>query len=236
MPGALTSLPRGTRVLVVDAGSSDATRNIARAAGATVLERPWSDFVDARRFALSHVTTPWTFMLDADERLDATLCTALVEADPENDGIAAYRVRRATRFCGRIVRAFGWDRENLVRIFRTHSAAIVAHPVAGGAAPVHERWDVTGAIGQLAGTLLHDSYPDRATYRRKFERYTSLEATGLQPRTGAFAWSAILTLPRFVWLFAARSGFRMGWRGAYLAFWSALYPAVAQWKALREHR
>lgn len=233
MPGALASLPHGAHILVVDAGSRDRTRSIATAAGATVLERPWSDFVEARRFALSHVTTPWTFMLDADERLDESLRKALSEADPEPAGLSGYRVRRATRFCGKVVRAFGWDRESLVRVFRTDSAVVVAHPVSGGAAPVHERWDVKGRLDNLNGTLLHDSYPDRAAYRRKFERYTSLEAAGLQPRADAFVWSAAVALPRFLWLFGGRSGFRMGWRGAYLAFWSALYPAVAQWKALR---
>ncbi|MGH7683904.1 MAG: glycosyltransferase, partial [Vulcanimicrobiaceae bacterium] len=78
----MASLPPGPRVLVVDAGSRDATVEIARASGATVIERAWTDFVDARRFAAAAVETPWTFMLDADERLDATLRTALYAADP----------------------------------------------------------------------------------------------------------------------------------------------------------
>lgn len=232
----MSSLPEGVKILVIDAGSRDQTRAIARAGGATIFERPWSNFVDARRFALSEVTTPWTFMLDADERLDAALRSALARAQPEAENVDGYRVRRATTFCGEVVRAFGWDDETLVRIFRTERASVAAHPVAGGAAPVHERWEVDGQLARLEGTLLHDSYPDRAAYRRKFERYTSLEAAGLRPRPAAFAWTVALALPRFLWLLGPRNGLRMGWRGLYLAFWSSLYPVVAQWKALRANR
>jgi glycosyltransferase involved in cell wall biosynthesis len=227
----LASLPSGVALLVLDAGSRDRTREIARAAGATVLERPWSDFVDARRFALRHVTTPWTFMLDADERLDSVLRDALVRADPEAEGVDAYRVRRATRFCGEVVRAFGWDDERLIRVFRTDRAALAAHPAGGGSASLHERWSVAGRVGDLDGRLVHDSYPDRAAYARKFARYTSLEAAGLTPAPGALARTALLAFGRFLWLLGPRGGLRMGWRGAYLAFWSALYPVVVQWKA-----
>jgi len=220
-------------VLVVDAGSRDATRAIARDAGATVLERPWTDFVEVRRFALGSVTTPWTFMLDADERLDETLRAALVRAEPEAEGVAGYRLRRATRFCGKIVGAFGWDEEKLLRIFRSQSATLAARPVAGGTAALHERWSVPGNVGELAGVLLHDSYPDRRSYARKFARYTSLEADGVRATLASFALNAALAPARFLWMLGPRGGIRIGWRGVYLAFWSALYPTLVHWKALR---
>jgi glycosyltransferase involved in cell wall biosynthesis len=233
LPLALASLPPGPSVLVVDAGSRDATIQIARQAGATVIERAWTDFVDARRFAAAAVRTPWTFMLDADERLDATLRTALQEADPERDGIDAYRIRRVTRFCGAPVQALGWSNERLIRMFRTGRSALHAHPAAGGLAALHERWETAGRVGELGGVLFHDSYPDRAAYRRKFARYTSLEAEGLPPSRTALAISAALAVPHFLWLLGPRGGLRAGWRGVYLAFWSALYPVAVKCKALR---
>lgn len=233
LPHALASLPPGPRVLVVDAGSSDATVEIARASGATVIERAWTDFIDARRFAAGAVETPWTFMLDADERLDATLRTALYEADPDRDGVDAYRIRRITRFCGEPVHALGWSNERLIRIFRTGRAELRAHPAAGGSAALHERWESIGRAGEMEGVLFHDSYPDRAAYRRKFARYTSLEAEGLPPSRMGLALSAALAVPRFLWLLGPRGGLRAGWRGVYLAFWSALYPVAVKQKALQ---
>jgi glycosyltransferase involved in cell wall biosynthesis len=233
LPHALASLPPGTRVLVVDAGSRDATVEIARGSGAAVIERAWTDFVDARRFAADAVQTPWTFMLDADEHLDATLRAALYEADPDRDGVDAYRVRRITRFCGAPVHALGWSNERLIRIFRTGRAQLHAHPAAGGAAALHERWETQGRVGEMRGALFHDSYPDRAAYQRKFARYTSLEAEGLPPSRAALALSAALAVPRFLWFLGPRGGLRAGWRGVYLAFWSALYPVAVKRKALR---
>ena len=229
-------MPGGARVLVVDAGSRDATRKLALDAGATVLERPWTDFVEARRFALGCVTTPWAFMLDADERLDEDLRQAIAAAEPNIEGVAGYRVRRATRFCGEIVRAFGWDAEKLVRMFRTQSATLAARPVAGGSAALHERWTVRGKLGDLAGSLVHDSYPTRDSYARKFARYTTLEAEGLRASPASLALNALLSPVRFAWMLGPRGGARIGWRGVYLAFWSALYPTLVHWKALRRER
>jgi tetratricopeptide (TPR) repeat protein len=56
----------------VDTGSSDPTPEIARAAGAHVINYEWkNDFAAARNFSLSLATKPWILVLDADERLDS---------------------------------------------------------------------------------------------------------------------------------------------------------------------
>ncbi|MBV8602682.1 MAG: glycosyltransferase family 2 protein [Candidatus Eremiobacteraeota bacterium] len=230
LPAALASLPAGTGILVLDARSSDRTREIARGAGATVVERDWTDFVEARRFALSLVRTPWTFMLDADERFDERMRAALQELEPPAR-VDGYCVRRVTLFCGAQLRALGWDEERLLRLFRTARATVRAHPAAGGTAAVHERWSVAGEVEDLEGTLVHDSYPDRASYRRKFARYTSLEAQGLRTNPLRLALVALEAPARLVWMLLARGGLRAGWRGTYLSFWSALYPLVAHAKA-----
>ncbi|MGC8487852.1 MAG: tetratricopeptide repeat-containing glycosyltransferase family 2 protein [Clostridia bacterium] len=68
-------------IFVVDTGSSDGTQELARQAGATVLEIPWrQDFAWARNQALECVETPWVLVLDADERLVADDIPALLTA------------------------------------------------------------------------------------------------------------------------------------------------------------
>lgn len=228
LPRALTSLPRGMHVLVVDACSRDHTVQFARGSGAEVLQREWTDFVDARRFALAQVRTPWTLMIDADEALDDVLREAIVKSAGDAD---AYVVLRTTYFCGRPMRL--WRNEPLARLFRVGRATLEARPAAGGRAQLHERWRSKGSVAELEGTLLHFSYPDYATYRAKYDAYTTQEAAGMQ-------WSALratgtlLTAPlRFLRLALVKGALLDGSRGIYVAYKSAMYPAVVAWKAFR---
>ena len=135
---------------------------------------PWTGYVDARRYALGRVTTPYAFMLDADELLSDDLRAALGGDLSRADG---FRVRRITMLAGRAVRAAGWSAERLVRCFRVDRAQVVANSV-GGSADLHERWVVDGAVADLPGMIVHDSYPSVASYRERFARYTKIEAGG----------------------------------------------------------
>lgn len=59
-------------MIVLDTGSTDATREIAARCGARVLSAAWpDDFSAARNLALSHTSAPWRLVLDADEWIAA---------------------------------------------------------------------------------------------------------------------------------------------------------------------
>jgi len=217
-------------LLVIDAQSTDATVAVAQAAGATIHVRGWEGFVQARRFALAEVRTPWTFMLDADEQLDGTLRAALAAAQPSSQ-TAGYRMRRTTFFCGRPIHGAGWGDEAVLRLVRTERASVAGRPAAGGTAEIHERLQVEGELAALDGTLLHDSYPTLGSYWRKWHQYTTIEARGLRPSLLRLARDAVLAPVRLVWLFGVRGAWRDGWRGLIIALGSALYPAAASAKA-----
>jgi GT2 family glycosyltransferase/predicted Zn-dependent protease len=58
-------------IVIVDTGSTDNTKKIARKFGATIVDFPWvDDFAAARNEALKHATGKWIFWMDADDRLD----------------------------------------------------------------------------------------------------------------------------------------------------------------------
>jgi glycosyltransferase involved in cell wall biosynthesis len=227
LPRALTSLPRGMAILVLDACSRDRTLAFARASGANVVQREWTDYVDARRYALAQVRTPWAFMLDADEALDDVLRDAVLAARGDVDG---YWLLRTTYFCGKPLRL--WRNERLLRLFRVGRARLIEHPAAAQAAPVHEAWSCDGPTGQLDGTLLHYSYPDLGTYRRKYDAYTSLEAATMRPSLLRAAGYTLAGFVRAAWLLLGKGALLDGPRGWYVAIRSAFYPAVAARKAL----
>jgi glycosyltransferase involved in cell wall biosynthesis/Tfp pilus assembly protein PilF len=59
------------QVVVVDTGSTDRTREVARQHGAIVVDFPWVDsFAAARNESIRHATGDWIFWVDCDEYLD----------------------------------------------------------------------------------------------------------------------------------------------------------------------
>ena len=64
--------PHVERTIVLDTGSLDATRDIARACGAEVHDFAWiDDFAAARNAALARSDADWNLVLDADEWIEA---------------------------------------------------------------------------------------------------------------------------------------------------------------------
>lgn len=77
-------------MVVVDTGSTDATVEIARAAGAQVAHFAWiDDFAAARNHALSLSTADWRLQLDADEWIErgGEALAALRDAEPAFVGL-----------------------------------------------------------------------------------------------------------------------------------------------------
>lgn len=84
--------PHVDRVVVYDTGSSDRTVEIAREAGATVVEGYWDDdFARARNAALAACSGEWVLSIDADERLRDS-GTRLAELVRQRDDVDLLRV------------------------------------------------------------------------------------------------------------------------------------------------
>ncbi|HET6998421.1 MAG TPA: glycosyltransferase family 2 protein [Solirubrobacterales bacterium] len=73
LPACLASLGFCDEVVVVDSGSRDRTIEIAKAAGAKVVENPWPGFAAQRNVALDQASGDWVLEIDADERISPDL-------------------------------------------------------------------------------------------------------------------------------------------------------------------
>jgi glycosyltransferase involved in cell wall biosynthesis len=73
----LASIAWAAERIVVDAESSDPTADLARAAGAKVIVRPWPGFGAQKNYAMDQVAAEWVLIVDADERIPAPLQTEI---------------------------------------------------------------------------------------------------------------------------------------------------------------
>jgi glycosyltransferase involved in cell wall biosynthesis len=78
LPAALASVVWADQIVVVDSGSEDGTQEIARAAGAEVVEFRYPGHGPKKKaWALSNLEfrNEWVLLLDADERITPDLRT-----------------------------------------------------------------------------------------------------------------------------------------------------------------
>ena len=72
-----SALPLGAEILVIDAGSTDRTVQIASSLGARVVSNPWAGFGPQRRFGETQCRCDYVFSMDADEVLTPELVAEL---------------------------------------------------------------------------------------------------------------------------------------------------------------
>lgn len=106
--------PYADETVVVDTGSADGTREVAREAGARVVEHAWQeDFSAARNAALCEARGRFVLVLDADEWVEAGPHPAVLRSLLARAGEEAYTVELVDRLDGG-----GSRHRNLPRLFR----------------------------------------------------------------------------------------------------------------------
>jgi glycosyltransferase involved in cell wall biosynthesis len=60
-------------IVVVDAFSTDGTKEICEQFTDKIFQRPWNGFGEQKNFSIHKATSDWVFVLDADERISSDL-------------------------------------------------------------------------------------------------------------------------------------------------------------------
>jgi len=78
-------------IVIMDTGSSDTTREIARRYHASVYDHEWkNDFAEARNAALAQARNPWLLQLDADEEISRDDVPWFFESYPWTNALGYY--------------------------------------------------------------------------------------------------------------------------------------------------
>jgi len=197
-------------VLVVDAGSSDRTVEIARHLGAKVMTNPWRGYGQQKNFAVAQATYDWVLNLDADEEVSPELAVEIQHALERNEsgGIAGYHVPRLSKYLGRWIRHGGWYPNRLIRLANRKTAAWTEPDV-------HEEWVVRGPIVPLVHDLLHYPFRDIAEQIHTNLRFSRLGSEVLRKRGQRKSLVLLVLKPigKFLETYVAKAGFRDGIAG-----------------------
>jgi glycosyltransferase involved in cell wall biosynthesis len=226
----LESVVWADEIVVVDAGSSDKTVEIAQGFTDRVLFRAWDGYAAQKNFALDQCRGDWLLSLDADERVPDALREEIRDTLAREPAEAGFRVPRQNHFAGRFMRYGGLYPDHQLRLVRRGRGRFVERAV-------HESMRVEGTAGRLQAALVHESYRSVADFLQRANRYSDLAAAELARtgRGGGLADLWLRPLWRFVSMYVLRAGFLDGWRGLVLAVLYAHYVFLRGAK-VRERR
>jgi hypothetical protein len=180
LPACLAALGGAFQeVVVIDSGSTDATRRVASDAGATLLDFRWSGgYPKKRNWALDHhvFTTSWVLFLDADELVTPDFVAESIEV-VATDAHVGYWISYDNYFLGRRLRHGDVFRK--LALFRREAGRYERFPEDSWSQldmEVHEHPVLTGSIGELAARIEHRDERGLGHYVAKHEEYAAWEA------------------------------------------------------------
>jgi glycosyltransferase involved in cell wall biosynthesis len=214
----VASVSWADEIVVVDAGSVDTTRDIARRHGARVVEMPWPGFVAQKNNAADAARHLWILSLDADEWLPPQ-AEDEIRASLEAPTHAAFALRRESAFSGGFL-PHTWSPDRQVRLYRKDLARF-----AGG--HVHEsvRVDPPHTVGRLASPLFHLTHRNVHEQVERLNRYSTLSSRSAYEsgrKAGAVRMIAG-PIAAFLKMYVLKRGAQDGMRGLIAAVNHAHY-------------
>ena len=172
-------------IIIIDTGSTDRTKEIAKKYNARIFDFKWSDdFSAARNEGIRHAAKDWVLVLDADETLDEKGKKTIKELINDKETDAALFLQKNytndTSIAGFVSEEHkkngksyaGWYGSFIARLFRNHKGY-------GFEGTVHELVEPSieakkGKIAAAGIALHHYGNSDPAISRRKREYYLEL--------------------------------------------------------------
>jgi glycosyltransferase involved in cell wall biosynthesis len=219
LEACLASLAWCDERVVLDSGSTDATREIAQRHGARVSVQPFQGYGPQKQAAIDRATHDWVLLLDADEHLTPA-ARARIERELEAPRADGYRLPREEWLFWRWPHPAtrpNWQ----LRLFRRSRGRM-------NEVPVHAAPEVQGTRLDLDAPFRHYGEPDLATRVEKINRYSTGLLEHRPHRRVRFFALRLLFYPGFAFLklYLGKRYFLNGWAGYFAARTQAFYALL----------
>ncbi|MCA9177788.1 MAG: glycosyltransferase family 2 protein [Planctomycetales bacterium] len=164
-------------ILIADSGSTDGTLELVRRdPDCRVIEREYRCSADFKNWAIPQASHEWILLLDADERMTASLQLEVLQLKREtleSTSLLAFEIGRQSYILGKPVRYSGWQNDTVRRLFRRECRYQERR--------VHAALDVPRDRTQLLEHVLeHHTYRSLAHFAAKLTQYAVWGAEDLR--------------------------------------------------------
>lgn len=211
----ISSASFADEILVIDSGSTDGTIEMAKDAGALVIQTDWPGYGQQKNRAIEAARCDWIFSLDADERITPKLQAEILEAI-KLETFKVFNVPRKSLYVSKFMSHCGWQPDYIRRLFKKGCAHFTNQRV-------HEHLETTEPVGNLNEPLIHYSFRDFETVLYKVNHYSSQAAEEMfaAGKKGSLTKALTHGLWAFIRTYILRAGFLDGKAGLMLAISNA---------------
>lgn len=202
---------------VVDPNTNDGSEVIAEKLATRVVTHPYENAAAQRNWALPHISTEWTLVLDADEWVSPELASRIQKIITSQNAINGYQVKRLSYFFNKLILHCGWHRDYNLRLFRTDKGRYLPRRV-------HSKIVVEGdGPDKIDEVMYHDTFRSFEEYFATFQRFTTWGAQDLFEKGKRATWSDLILRPglRFLKMYLFHRGFMDGRHGLVLCMLAA---------------
>ena len=221
----ISSVNFADEILVIDDGSSDNTREVAKYLGARVIKRKLDEnYAKQKNFALKKVEEGWVMFLDADERVSEGLKKELIAA-AKSEIYSAYEVRRIDKFLGKWLKYGDIGVYRDIRMMKKNSGKWKRR--------VHEYFETKVKVGKLHNPILHYSHTTIRKLINSTNRWSSWHARANQEEGKRSSIIKIIFWPKakFIDSYIIKRGFVDGLPGFVFAVFVSFHSFLA-WSKL----
>jgi len=227
----LRSLSGFQEVLVIDTGSIDETKEIAKSfSNVTLLEHDFTSFGDVRNWGSEKASHDWILQIDSDEVLTKEAFDEIHNIDL--DPTCAYSFPFHNYFNGKWIRWCGWYPDRHVRLFNRKTTCF-------SSALVHEGV-ITDSLTVIPFTypIEHFSYHRIEDFVQKMQMYSTLFAEeNRYKRSSSIPVALGHSLYAFFKAYVLQRGFLGGREGFIISYYNAVttfYKYLKLWEANRQ--